>query len=193
MLAAERADESGGRRLRIAHGEELGAELGAGASVAVAGVCLTVVESTATEASFDVSPETESRTNVGELEEGDEVNLEPPLRVGDALGGHLVQGHVDAVVEVLEVSDEGEHRRVTVELPDDLRPYVVEKGSIALDGVSLTVASSGQEDFDVALVPETLGRTTLGALERGDRLNLEVDVLGKYVRQALVASGRIEG
>jgi riboflavin synthase alpha subunit len=174
-------------RLSLRHTAALGELLSIGASVAVSGVCLTVVELAAEASLVELSPETLRRTNLGALRQGNEVNLEPALRVGDPLGGHWVQGHVDGTLAVLAVKTIGDHREVTCELPRALSPLVVEKGSIALDGVSLTVASLAADRFGVALIPHTLEVTTLGAVRAGDRLNVEVDLLGKYVLRALQA------
>ena len=160
-----------------------------GDSVAVSGVCLTVVETEDGRLAFDVVPETLSRTALGGLEEGGPVNLEPSLRVGDQLGGHVVQGHVDAVGRVRSITPEGDGRRVWVDAPDEVLGYCIEKGSIALDGVSLTVAALDDEGFGVALIPHTLAVTTLGALEPGDGVNLEADVLGKVVER--LVAGRL--
>ena len=167
-----------------------------GASLAVSGVCLTVTElgedgDGGPRSVVELSPETLARTTLGDLAEGDAVNLEPALRVGDPLGGHWVQGHVDGTVALLgRDEDDGEHSTFIVELPPALAPYLVEKGSVALDGVSLTVARRWADRFTVALVPHTLEVTTLGERRPGDRLNLEVDVLAKYVEGLL--AGRPE-
>jgi riboflavin synthase len=178
---------AGGARLRVAFPPELAERLPVGASLAVAGVCLTVVETAEGAALFEVSPETLRRTTLGGLGRGAAVNLEPALRLGDALGGHWVQGHVDATGEILSLAELGSHREVVVSLPPALRASVVEKGSITVDGVSLTIASLARESFSVALVPHTLAVTTLGDLVVGQRVNLEVDVLAKYVQQAVAA------
>ena len=178
-------------RLRIAYGPEIAARMNLGASLAVSGVCLTAIEADAAGCVVELSPETLSRTRLGALGAGDEVNLEPALRAGDPLGGHWVQGHVDGVLRVVGRREEGEYRVLAFELPPALRPFLVEKGSVALDGVSLTVAHAGPSAFDVALIPHTLGVTTLGALEVGDAVHYEIDVLAKYVHQALQASGRL--
>jgi riboflavin synthase len=146
-----------------------------GDSVAVNGVCLTVVERGDATFAFDVVPETVSRVRPF----GDAVNLEPALRAGDPMGGHVVQGHVDGVGSVRAVDDDG----IWVDPPTELLRYVVEKGSIAVDGVSLTVAELDEEGFRVALIPHTREVTTLGALAPDDRVNLEVDVLAKYVER----------
>jgi riboflavin synthase alpha subunit len=160
-----------------------------GSSLAVSGVCLTLIEAAPGESTVELSPETLRRTTLAGLRAGSEVNLEPALRVGDPLGGHWVQGHVDGTVSVLAVDSFGEHRELRCELPPDLAPFVVEKGSVALDGVSLTVATLSTAGFGVALVPHTLEVTTLGGVRAGDRLNLELDLLGKYVYRALQARG----
>jgi riboflavin synthase len=158
-----------------------------GDSVAVAGVCLTVVEKEEARVAFDVVPETLARTTLGRLEAGVRVNLEPSLRVGDPLGGHVVQGHVDAAGRVRSVEPEGDGRRMAVDAPEAVVRYCLEKGSIAVDGVSLTVAALDDDGFEVALVPHTLAVTTLGWLEPGDEVNLEVDVLAKVVERLLAA------
>jgi riboflavin synthase len=163
------------------------ASAGVGDSVAVAGVCLTVVEAADGRLAFDVVPETLARTVLGSLRQESSVNLEPSLRVGDQLGGHVVQGHVDAVGRVRSVVPEGEGRRVWVDAPETVLAYCIEKGSIAVDGVSLTVAAFDDEGFEVALIPHTLAVTTLGRLEPGDGVNLEADVLGKVVERLVAA------
>lgn len=189
-VAADPAPSAqGGVRLRVRHSAALGELLSVGASLAVSGVCLTVIELQPEESLVELSPETLRRTTLGALRAGSEVNLEPPLRMGDPLGGHWVQGHVDGTVGVVTVKTVGDHREVTCELPTDLAPFAVEKGSIALDGVSLTIASLDAGRFGVALIPHTLEVTTLGALRAGDRLNVEVDLLGKYVHRALQLRG----
>ena len=163
-----------------------------GASIAVAGVCLTVVEQNevdgAARSVFDLSPETLNRTTLGGLSEGDEVNLEPPLSAGDPLGGHWVQGHVDTTTAVTKVEEQGDHRVVTFDVPAGLETGVVLKGSITIDGVSLTVAALDDRTFDVALIPHTLEVTTLGGLKPGDRVNVEGDVLARYVQKAVEAA-----
>jgi riboflavin synthase len=158
-----------------------------GDSVSVAGVCLTVVELDGERLAFDVVPETLSRTALGGVEPGGSVNLEPSLRVGDRLGGHVVQGHVDAVGSVRSVTLEGDSRRVWIDAPQAVLAYCIEKGSVAVDGVSLTVAAFDDDGFEVALIPHTLAVTTLGRVEPGDELNLEADVLGKVVERLVAA------
>jgi riboflavin synthase len=155
-----------------------------GDSVSLDGVCLTVVAAGDGTLAFDVVPETLARSKPFAVE----VNVEPALRAGDPLGGHYVQGHVDAVGRVGSVIREGDGRRISIEAPPELLRYCVEKGSVAVDGVSLTIAAVADEAFEIALVPHTLAVTTLGRLEAGDEVNLEVDVLAKYVER-LVAGG----
>ncbi len=160
-------------------------ELAVGESVAVDGVCLTVAARTPEGFAVDAVAETLARTTLGGLRPEDPVNLERALRVGDRLGGHLVQGHVDGTAAVLEVTRAGGDVRLAVELPPALGPYVALKGSIALSGVSLTVASVEGGAFSVALIPETLVRTTLGRAVPGTRLNVEVDLLARYLEGLL--------
>jgi riboflavin synthase len=162
-------------------------ELSEGDSIAVNGVCLTATALDGDGFRADVMHETLRRSSLGSVTEGARVNLELPLRAADRLGGHFVQGHVDGLGTVRDVAEEGFARVVTIEAPAELLRYVVEKGSIAVDGVSLTVAGLGDGRFSVSLIPETLERTILGAAAPGQRVNLEVDVLAKYVER-LVAS-----
>ena len=173
--------DGAGVRLRVR--SELAGELGPGDSVAVNGVCLTAVEPDGDGFSADVMEETLRRSSLGPLGTGDAVNLEMPLRAGDRLGGHIVQGHVDGTGEVESVREEGLSRVVRIAAPDELLRYVVEKGSIAVEGVSLTVSAVDGDAFEVSLIPETLERTTLGAAAPGRTVNLEVDVLAKYVEK----------
>ena len=168
---------------RLEVGTPLAAELSSGDSIAVNGVCLTALDPTAAGFAADVMPETLRRSSLGPLAAGDEVNLELPLRAGDRLGGHVVQGHVDGTGTVDEVREEGFSRVVRIAAAGDLLRYVVEKGSIAVDGVSLTVSGVDDDAFEVALIPETLERTTLGAAAPGRAVNLEVDLLAKYVEK----------
>jgi riboflavin synthase len=161
----------------------LGAHLVSGDSVAVNGVCLTAVDPHVDGFAADVMPETLRRSSLGPLEPGAEVNLELPLRAGDRLGGHVVQGHVDGTGTVQGVRDEANSRVVRIEAAPELLRYVVEKGSIAVDGVSLTVSAIDDNAFEVSLIPETLERTTLGQAGPGTIVNLEVDVLAKYVEK----------
>jgi len=151
----------------------------------VSGVCLSAVDPTDHGFAADLSPETVDRSSLGALSEGDSVNLELPLRPSDRLGGHIVQGHVDGVGAVEQVSDSGGSREVRFSAPPDLLRYVVEKGSVTVDGVSLTVTSVDGAGFTVALIPETLERTTLGTAGPGRPVNLEVDVIAKHVEKLL--------
>jgi riboflavin synthase len=175
--------EPGGEGVRLEVHTPLAAELAHGDSISVNGVCLTAVDPDADSFRADVMAETLRRSSLGPLGEGDEVNVELALRAGDRLGGHMVQGHVDGTGEVEAVTDEGFARVVRVRCGPEILRYVVEKGSIAVDGVSLTVASVDESGFSVSLIPETLERTTLGRAEPGRVVNLEVDVLAKYVEK----------
>ncbi len=173
-----------GVRLTVA--TRLAGELGAGDSIAVHGVCLTAVGLCAGERfGADVMQETLRRSSLGAIEQGSAVNLELALRATDRLGGHIVQGHVDGVGVVAASREDGFARVVTVEADPSLLRYVVEKGSIAVDGVSLTVARVDETSFDVSLIPETLERTTLGRAANGTVVNLELDVVAKYVEKLL--------
>jgi riboflavin synthase alpha subunit len=159
--------------------------LAVGDSVAVAGVCLTAEAVEDGTVRFHAVPETLARTSLGRLGPGDEVNVEPALRAGEPLGGHIVQGHVDDLGTVASLVEEGDGARLTIGAADGVLRYCVEKGSIAVDGVSLTVAALEGETFSIALVPHTLAATTLGRLAPGSPVNLEVDVLAKYVDRLL--------
>ena len=185
---------SAGTRLEVAAAWLDGETPRHGDSVAVDGACLTVLDPSASGFVADLSPETIARTLLGGLRTGARVNLERALRLGDRLGGHLVQGHVDAVVRVLAIRDEGGSARWRFELPAAQAAEVAEKGSIAVHGVSLTVAALGPSWFEVALIPETLRATTLGGLHVGARVHLETDMLAKYVARRLggSATGAIE-
>jgi riboflavin synthase len=170
--------------VRLSVRSPLAAELREGDSVAVNGVCLTAVGMCGGELfGADVMHETLKRSSLGALAPDAPVNLELPLRAGDRLGGHVVQGHVDGLGVVRDIREDGFSRVVTIDAPADVLRYVVEKGSIAVDGVSLTVSSVDGESFAVSLIPETLERTTLGAARPGAPVNLEVDVLAKYVEK----------
>ena len=157
-----------------------------GGSVAIDGVCLTVEELRGgAQLRFHAGPETLRRSALARLASGDAVNVEPALRVGEPLGGHYVQGHVDGVGTVKAVEPEGEGRRIVFVAPPELLRYCVEKGSITVDGVSLTVAELDDDSFAVSLIPHTLAETTLGEIEPGSAVNLEVDVLAKYVERLI--------
>jgi riboflavin synthase len=163
------------------------ADVTIGASVAVSGVCLTVTTFGAGRVEFEAAFETLRATTLGALAVGSRVNLEPSLRVGDPLGGHLVSGHVDGVATVRSIAHRGDAREVWIDVPAPLRRFVAVKGSVALDGVSLTVNEVDATGFVIGLIPHTLGVTTLGGLAPGVRLNLEVDVLARYVARLLEA------
>ena len=182
VIGIERSGE--GVRLAIEADGLLG-ELHEGDSIAVNGVCLTAVEVAERYFTADVMNETLARSSLQEIAIGSPVNLELPLRATDRLGGHVVQGHVDGVGAIDEVREDGFSRRVRVRAPADVLRYVVEKGSIAVDGVSLTVAAIDEDSFTVSLIPETLERTSLGSAQPGAPVNLEVDVLAKYVEKLL--------
>jgi len=178
--------EPAGELLRlVVRAPAIAAEARVGDSVAVRGACLTVTRAEAGRLSFEAVRETLARTAVGELRAGSQVNLERALRAGGRLDGHLVQGHVDGVGRVAELRREGGDVRLFVACPPEVATHLVEKGSVAIDGVSLTVVGARDDGFDVALIPHTLAATTLGALRPGDRVNLEVDVLAKYVRRSV--------
>ena len=172
----ERADQ--GVQLRV-YAPETASRTSAGDSVSVNGVCLTVTENGDGVLAFDAVPETLRRSALGRLEEGRGVNIEPALEAGDPVGGHFVQGHVDGVGRVRRITDEG----LEIEAGPQILRYCVEKGSIAVEGVSLTIAGLDEEAFTVALVPHTREVTTLGRVAEGDELNLEVDMLAKYVEK----------
>lgn len=156
-----------------------------GASICCSGCCLTVVEKTQDGFFVDVSAETLSKTALGTWAVGTEINLEPSLKLGDELGGHFVFGHVDAVVKLLESKPEGGSHRLTIELPAALARYVAPKGSVSLDGVSLTVNEVAAGSFGVNIIPHTWEKTTLGLKKPGDALNMEIDMLARYVSRAL--------
>lgn len=184
LTGVERTAE--GARLTVS--TRLAGEIALGDSVAVNGVCLTAVATADGAFSTEVMNQTLSVSSLGDLEVGAPVNLELALRAGDRLGGHVVQGHVDGLGRVVAVQEDGFARRLTIESPPEVMRYVVEKGSIALDGVSLTVAECNDRSFTVSLIPETLERTNLGHAEPGRSVNMEVDVLAKYVEKAVAAA-----
>ena len=184
-LGRVEAVESSADGVRLRVRAELASELGEGDSVAINGACLTATTVTDDAFEADAMHQTLELTTLGDLEPGSSVNLELPLRASDRLGGHVVQGHVDSTATVAAISEDGFAHRLRVELPEDLRPYVVEHGSIAIEGVSLTVASLDDPLVEVSLIPETLERTTLGRLAPGDRVNVECDVIARYVRRQL--------
>jgi riboflavin synthase len=179
---AERVDAGAdGARVRIR--TALAGELSEGDSVAVNGACLTAARLDGDAFEADVMNQTLERTSLGRLGPGDRVNLELPLRLSDRLGGHMVQGHVDGIGEVGEVIEDGFARRLVIEAPDELGRLVVERGSVAVEGVSFTVAAVTDGGFEVALIPETLERTTLGEAAEGTKVNVELDVVARYVER----------
>ena len=176
----------GGIRISIA--AAMAGELQVGESVAVNGVCLTVTDATAGEMHADVGPETARVTTLGSLRPGQAVNLERAMRADSRFGGHFVQGHVDAVADVQDLREQGDAHWITVRVPGPLAALVVRKGSIAIDGISLTVADLRDGEFDVMIIPFTWEHTNLSALAAGDRVNLECDMVGKYVARAVELS-----
>jgi riboflavin synthase len=175
-----------GRRL-VVEAPTTAPETVIGDSISIDGVCLTATDVADGRVAFDAVPETLSRSTLGHLDPGAEVNLEPALRAGEPLGGHYVQGHVDGVGHIRALDREGESLRVTIEPPPELLRYCVEKGSVTVQGVSLTIAELHDDAFTVALIPHTLEVTTLGTAAIGDELNIEVDVLAKYVERLVSA------
>jgi riboflavin synthase len=187
----ESAERDGdGARLRIR--ANLAAGLGEGDSVCVAGACLTAAALGDGWFEADAMNQTLSLTTLGSLAGGDAVNLEPALRAGDALGGHIVQGHVDGVGSVAQIAEDGIARRLRIAAPVELARFLAPRGSVAVDGVSLTISAADAATFEVSLIPETLERTTLGELAEGDRVNLEVDIIARYAER-LVANVESEG
>jgi riboflavin synthase len=184
---AEVKPTPGGFRLRLATG--MAPELRPGDSLAVNGVCLTVVASGADGVHADISPETARVSSLGALRRGSVVNLERPLRADARLGGHFVQGHVDTTGTIEEIRHDGDSFWLTVKFPSDLAPYIVRKGSIAVDGISLTVAGVDDRQFDVQIIPYTWEHTNLHAAKQGGRVNIECDILGKYVVRVAELAG----
>ena len=170
----------GGVRLRVRCENASDEEVEIKDSIAVNGVCLTATQVDHNVIDFDVIPETLARSNLGSLREGDTVNVEYSLRLGDRMGGHFVYGHVDAPAQVLSRIPEGQGERMRIDLPVNLQRYVCEKAFVSVDGVSVTVAATGDGWFELALIPETLRRTTLGRRAAGDSVNLEIDPLARY-------------
>jgi riboflavin synthase len=176
--------------LRVHIGTRLAAELAPGDSIAVNGVCLTVVTAAAGCVSCDIGPETAGVTTLGTLQKGESLNLERPLRADGRFGGHFVQGHVDGTGRLARIREDGETHWVTVAFGPSLAPYLIPKGSIAVDGISLTVAALAEATFDVMIVPYTWEHTNLRARGMGDAVNLECDMIGKYVVRAMDAAAR---
>jgi riboflavin synthase len=183
----ERKPTGAGFRLRIA--SPLAPELAPGDSLAVNGVCLTVILAENDELHADIGPETVRVTTLGLLERGGVVNLERPLRADARFGGHFVQGHVDAIGHVEELRQEADFHWLTVGFPRELAPYIIHKGSIAVDGISLTVAGLGADRFDIMVIPYTMQHTNLGRIDVRDKVNLECDMVGKYVVRAAELAG----
>jgi riboflavin synthase len=181
-------EEASGGRALVVRAPMTSAHVTVGDSVAIDGCCLTASAVSGGTMSFHAVPETIARTTLGDLGADEWVNVEPAIRAGEELGGHYVQGHVDAVGRVRSVTAEGAGLRVVVEAPDEVLRYCVEKGSITIDGVSLTIAELAENSFAVALVPHTLAATTLSDLEPGQAANLEADVLAKYVERLISRS-----
>jgi riboflavin synthase len=182
-----REPTSGGFRMRVA--SPLAGELSPGDSLAVNGVCLTVIVAEAGEIHADVGPETIRVTTLGTLARGSHLNLERPLRPDGRMGGHFVQGHIDATGSVEGLRPDADFHWITVSFPPELAPFLVHKGSIAVDGISLTIASLGVDRFDVQVVPYTMTHTNLGRAALRDRVNLEADMVGKYVVRAAELAG----
>jgi len=187
VVAIEQGSDSA---VLTAHGPIVSSDASHGASIAVNGVCLTVVEVDEGTVRFDVMAETLARTSLGALAVGDPVNLERAMAATDRLGGHLVQGHVDGTAQIIHRTPGSRWEVVRFTLPPGLARYVVEKGSITVDGVSLTVSAVDEDAFEVSLIPTTLALTTLGRKQAGDVVNLEVDILAKYVERLLTTSPR---
>jgi len=183
----ERKTTSGGFRLRIS--TKMAPELSPGDSLAVNGVCLTVILAEENEVHADIGPETVRVTTLGSLPRGSALNLERPLRADGRFGGHFVQGHVDAIGHVEELRRDSEFHWLTVSFPPHLAAYIVHKGSIAVDGISLTVAGLGADRFDVQVVPYTMDHTNLGRVQIRERVNIECDMVGKYVVRAAELAG----
>lgn len=177
---------AGDRRIEIETSFPI-AEIELGASIACSGVCLTAIEFGDNWFAVEASEETTSKTTVGDWQAGDALNLERSLRIGDELGGHLVFGHVDGVAKIAERRTDGDSIRFSILAPDDLAPYIASKGSVALSGVSLTVNEVDGNRFGVNIIPHTADATTLGKLSAGDRVNLEIDMLARYVARQLEA------
>lgn len=180
-IAEIRASPAGSRL--VVDAGDLAREVAVGDSVAVNGICLTAVAIAPPTLAFDAIPETLRRSNLGELRPGSPVNLERPLAANGRLSGHFVQGHVDGTARIAGLREDGDSLRVRIAPPPDLMRYVVEKGSVAVDGISLTIAACDERGFEVALIPHTRAVTTLGLRAEGDTVNLEVDILAKYVEK----------
>ena len=183
----ELIDQPPGKRLRIDVGDQLAAGVAIGDSICCNGCCLTVIAVQGTVLDFEAGQETLTRTNLGRLQIGDPINLERSLAVGDRLGGHYVSGHIDALAELIRIEPDPPWAMLWFRCPDHLAPQIASKGSVALDGVSLTVVDVEGSTFSVALIPHTLAATTLGVRRPGDTINLETDILAKYIDRQLEA------
>jgi len=181
-----------GNGVRLSVTQQADFDLQLGESVSVNGVCLTVIKHKG-EISFDVSPETLKSTNIGELKVGDKVNLERALKLSDRLGGHLVTGHVDGTGTIRDKKLSGEYTFYTFNSSEEILKYIVQKGSIAVDGISLTVVGLDNRSFSVAIIPHTLTTTNIGEKGMGDRVNLEVDIIGKYVEKFVAGKESVSG
>ena len=181
-----------GNGVRLSVTQQADFDLQLGESVSVNGVCLTVIKHKG-EISFDVSPETLKSTNIGELKVGDKVNLERALKLSDRLGGHLVTGHVDCTGTIRDKKLSGEYTFYTFDSSEEILKYIVQKGSIAVDGISLTVVGLDNRSFSVAIIPHTLTATNIGEKGMGDRVNLEVDIIGKYVEKFVAGKESVSG
>jgi len=192
-VVALESDPRGGARLRIEAPEAIAEGVAEKDSIAIDGVCLTVVACDGRTCTFDVVPETLNRSTLGTLRAGASVNLELSLRLGDRIGGHFVYGHVDATAPLLDKTPEGQGFRLSLGVPAELEPFLVEKGYVALDGVSLTIAAVRSGRFEIALIPETLARTTFGTRAPGERVNLEIDPIARYACAAAAYYARGHG
>jgi riboflavin synthase len=183
---------AGGIRIRIR--TDLASQLAVGDSLAVNGVCLTVIAADSGEVHADIGPETARVTTLGSLRQDQSVNLERPMRANGLVGGHFVQGHVDGTAAVDEIRPDGDSHWLTIAFDRSLSPYFIRKGSVAVDGVSLTIAGLGGSVFDVMIIPFTWANTSLSALKVGDRVNIECDMIGKYVARAvaLLEDGKLK-
>ena len=187
-IVTDRTPDGSGVRLTCS-ADSLFADCHVGDSVAINGCCLTAIHTTATTATFEAGAETLQRTNLGELEVGSRVNLERSLKVGARMGGHFVTGHIDCVGTLRSRDDDGQWSTVWFDIPSTWSHHLASKGSIAVDGISLTLVDVTEDGFSVMLIPHTLEHTTLGGRKKGDRVNLETDILAKYVERSLQGNG----
>lgn len=183
-IGTVRSVEKNGTDMRAVIESDL-KDLALGASVCCSGCCLTVTEITANRFAVDISAETLSKTNMGDWQAGSRVNLEPSLQLGDELGGHFVFGHIDGLAQIVSIEPDGESRRITIKAPVDLQGFIAPKGSVSLDGISLTVNAVESDTFSVNIIPHTWDATTLADRQPGDRLNIEIDMLARYVARQM--------